>query len=120
MYSVRTIALAAGFALLAAPAFAHAFLKTASPAVGSTVSQAPSQVMINFTEGVEPQFSTITVKNAQGQQVQTGKPHLVGGDTHLAVNVKPLPPGTYTVAWHATATDTHKTQGTFHFIVASK
>ena len=120
MHSVRTIALAASLALLATQASAHAFLKTASPAVGSTVSQAPSQVMINFTEGVEPQFSTITVKNPQGQQVNTGKPHLVGGDTHLAVNVKPLPPGTYTVDWHATATDTHKTQGTFHFTVASK
>ena len=120
MHSTRMVALAAGLALLAAPAFAHAFLKTASPAVGSTVSQAPSQVMINFTEGVEPRFSTITVRNAQGSPVETGKPHLVGGDTHLAVALKPLPPGTYTVVWHATATDTHKTQGTFHFTVASK
>ena len=120
MQCVRTIALAAGFALLAAPAFAHAFLKTASPAVGSTVLQAPSQVIINFTEGVEPQFSTITVQNAQGQSVEAGKPHLVGGDTHLAVDLKPLTSGTYTVVWHATATDTHKTQGTYHFTVASK
>jgi len=120
MHSVRTIALAAGFALLAAQASAHAFLKTASPAVGGTVSQAPSQVMINFTEGVEPRFSTITVQNAQGTRVETGKPHLMGGDTHLAVDLKPLPPGTYTVVWHATATDTHKTQGTFTFTVESK
>lgn len=120
MHSVRTIALASAFTLWAAQAWAHAFLKTANPAVGSTISQAPSQVVIDFTEGVVPQFSTITVRNAQGQQVETGKPHLVGGDTHLAVDLKPLPPGTYTVVWHATATDTHKTQGTFHFTVASK
>lgn len=120
MHSMRTIALAAGFALLASPAWAHAFLKTASPAVGSTVSQAPSQVVINFTEGVIPRFSTITVRNAQGQQVETGKPHLVGGDTHLAVDLKQLAPGTYTVDWHATATDTHKTDGSFHFTVGSK
>jgi methionine-rich copper-binding protein CopC len=120
MYSVRTFAIAAGFSLLAAPTFAHAFLKTASPAVGSTVSEAPSQVVIDFTEGVEPQFSMITVQNAHGQQVETGKPHLMGGDTHLAIVLKPLPPGTYTVVWHATAIDTHKTQGTYHFTVASK
>jgi copper resistance protein C len=121
MHSVRALALTAGFALLGAPAWGHAFLKTASPGVGSSVSQAPSQVVINFTEGVEPRFSTITVQNAQGMRVDTGKPHVVGGDTHLAVDLKPpLPPGTYTVVWHATATDTHKTQGTFHFTVGSK
>ena len=74
--------------------------------------------MINFTEAVEPRFSTITVLNAQGAQVQTGKPHLVGGDAHLAVALKPLQPGTYTVIWHATATDTHKTEGKFTFTVA--
>ncbi len=120
MYTVRTIALAAGLALLTGHASAHAFLETASPAVGSTVSQAPNQVVINFTEGVEPRFSTIVVQNAQGAQVETGKPHLLGGDAHLAVDLKPLPPGTYTVVWHATATDTHKTQGSFHFTVGSK
>ncbi len=118
MKTIRTITLAAGCALLASPAFAHAFLKTASPAVGSTVSQPPSQVLINFTEAVEPRFSTITVQTAQGAQVQTGKPHLVGGDAHLAVALKPLQPGTYTVIWHATATDTHKTEGKFTFTVA--
>jgi methionine-rich copper-binding protein CopC len=120
MRSSRTIALVAGLALWSAHASAHAFLSTASPAVGSTVSQAPSQVVIDFTEGVEPRFSTITVQNAQGTRIETGKPHLVGGDTHLAVDLKPLPPGTYTVAWHATATDTHKTQGTFQLTVGSK
>jgi copper resistance protein C len=113
-------ALIAGLALWTVQASAHAFLKTASPAVGSTVSQPPTQVVINFTEGVEPRFSTITVQNAQGLPVETSKPHLVGGDTHLAVDLKPLPPGTYTVVWHATATDTHKTQGSFHFTIGSK
>ena len=120
MCTVGAMVLAAGVALFAAPAWAYAFLKSASPAVGSTVVQAPSQVVINFTEAVEPRFSTITVQNAQGMWVDTSRPHLVGGDTHLAVDLKPLPPGTYTVVWHTTAADTHKTQGTFHFIVGSK
>ena len=120
MYPTRALLLTAALSLLAAQASAHAFLKTASPAVGSTLSSSPTQVVINFTEGVEPTFSTITVQNAQGEQVATGKPHLVGGDTHMAVALKPLTPGTYTVIWHATATDTHKTQGSFKFTVASK
>jgi methionine-rich copper-binding protein CopC len=117
MNVTRIIPLAACLAMLALQASAHAFLKTATPAVGSTVAQSPGQVVIDFTEGVEPRFSTIAVEDSQGKPVATGTPHLVGGDTHLAVDIKPLPPGTYTVVWHATATDTHKTQGKFTFTV---
>lgn len=98
-------------------ASAHAFLKAASPAVGSAVAQAPSEVVIDFTEGVEPQFSTITVQDASGATVSAGGVHLAGGDTHLAVPLKPLQPGTYKVIWHATAVDTHKTEGNFSFTV---
>ena len=49
--------------------------------------------------------------------MDAGSPHLKGGDTVLAVPLKPLPPGVYTVSWHATATDTHKTEGKFTFTV---
>ena len=108
---------AAGFALSAGPAAAHAFLKTATPAVGSTVRSPPTQVVIDFTEGVEPSFSTITVQDASGAPVQTGDAHLQGGDTHLVVGLKPLQAGTYKVIWHATAVDTHKTEGSFTFTV---
>ena len=109
--------LAAGCMLCSAQASAHAFLKTARPAVGSTVKVAPSQVVIRFTEGVEPRFSTIAVRDAAGARVDTGGVHLEGGAANLAVALKPLGPGTYGVTWHATATDTHKTQGRFTFTV---
>jgi len=33
----------------------------------------------------------------------------------LKVPLKPLPPGTYTVDWHALSVDTHTTQGHFTF-----
>ena len=85
MSSTRTIILAAAVALWTAPAFAHAFLKTASPAVGSTVSP-PSQIEINFTEGVVPKFSSITLDNAKGAKVPTGAPHLVA-----AIRISPSP-----------------------------
>lgn len=109
---------AACLLLCAGQASAHAFLQTATPPVGSTVRQAPSQVLINFTEGVEPVFSTITVQNGSGQRVDSGGVHLEGGNTHLAVGLKPLGPGTYKVTWHATSVDTHKTSGTFSFTVS--
>lgn len=103
------------FTLFSSQASAHAFVRTASPAVGSVVSQQPRQVVIDFTEDVEPAFSSIVVQNASGVRVDDGNVHLAGGRTHLAVGLKPLPPGRYKVMWHATATDTHKTEGSYDF-----
>ena len=118
MSTIRTVAALAAFACCAGQALAHAHLKTATPTVGSTVQQAPTQVVIDFTEGVEPRFSSIVVQDAAGGDVSSGDAHLQGGDTHLAVGLKPLQPCSYTVVWHATAVDTHKTDGTFTFTVA--
>ena len=98
------------------PALAHALLKDANPPVGSALAMSPAAVAITFTEGVEPDFSSIEVQNAQGARVDKADPHLVGGDEkELAVNVPKLPPGEYTVTWHATSVDTHKTEGRFNF-----
>lgn len=107
----------AAFLLCAGQASAHAFLKAATPAVGATVQAAPAQVVIDFTEGVEPGFSTITVQDAGGTRMDTGAVHLAGGQAHLAIGLKPLPPGAYTVIWHAISTDTHKTEGRYTFTV---
>lgn len=108
----------AGLVLCAGPAGAHAFLKTASPPVGSTVPQAPAAVTLRFTEGVEPAFSTIIVQDAGGAEVSSG-PVRAGADaSSLAVGVRPLAPGSYTVTWHAVSVDTHRTEGRFSFMVA--
>ncbi len=117
---MRRTTLAIAMLLLATPAaLAHAFLRSADPAVGSTVSAAPQQVEITFTEGVEPSFSTIVVQNASGTRVDKGNVHAIpGAGKSLAVSLGPIPPGTYKVIWHATSTDTHKTEGSFSFTVA--
>ena len=116
---MRSILLAtAMLATAASAAFAHAQLTAATPAPGSTVA-APTEVAITFDEEVEAKYSTIAVTDAHGARVDGGAAHLVGGDElHLAVPLKPLAAGSYKVVWHATATDTHKTQGSFTFTVA--
>lgn len=116
MSRITTIA-AALCALSAAPASAHALLQSATPAVGSTVAPAPAEVAISFSEGVEPRFSSIHVLDASGAAMETGGVHAGGGGRQLAVGLKPLPPGTYKVIWHATSVDTHKTQGSYRFTV---
>jgi methionine-rich copper-binding protein CopC len=98
------------------PAFAHAFLQSASPRVGSESATPPTAVTITFTEDVEPDYSTIVVRNAQGVRVDEADPHLVGDHgNELAVKVPKLPPGQYAVSWRATSVDTHKTEGRFEF-----
>ena len=105
--------------LPASPAFAHAFLRHAIPPVGSEIPVSPPAITITYTESVEPSFSTIEVDNAQGARVDKADPHLVGGDqTKLAVSLPKLPPGRYTVIWHVTSVDTHKSEGRFNFSVS--
>ncbi len=97
-------------------ASAHAFLKTASPGVGSTVPP-PGEVSIGFTQDVEPAFSSIAVLDASGASVSAGAVHSGGDGARLAVALKPLAAGTYTVRWRATSVDTHKTEGSYSFTV---
>jgi methionine-rich copper-binding protein CopC len=105
--------------LLASPAaFAHAHLQSAIPPADATVDKSPAAVILTFTEALEARFSSIEVKDAAGKRVDDGKPHSEGGDAkRLSVGVAKLAPGVYTVDWHATSVDTHRTEGSFHFTV---
>ena len=100
---------------------AHAHLRTATPAVGSAVPASPPEVAITFTEGVEPRFSTIEVQDATGRRVDGGDVHTAPANNKiLSVSVPQLAPGPYTVVWHVTAVDTHKTEGKFQFTIRSQ
>ncbi len=99
-------------------AWAHAFLDHAEPKVGSTATFAPTEIKVWFTQELEPAFSSLEVADAQGKQVDK-KDTKLDEKTKLllTVSVPPLPPGTYTVAWHVVSVDTHKTQGHFEFTI---
>ncbi len=117
----RTAFALAVFACVALPlpaAWAHAFLDHAVPAVGSSVPTAPAAVTMWFTQQLEPAFTTATVTDKAGNTVDTGPAKVDPKDpTELQVPLKPLPPGTYSVAWHALSVDTHTTTGHFTFTV---
>jgi copper resistance protein C len=118
----RFFHLAAALLLLgasASPAFAHALLRKAIPGVGSTVHIPPTTVTLLFSEGVEAAFSSIAVSDAAGAHFENGDPRTAPGDEKtLILALKPLAAGTYTVEWHATSVDTHKTEGKFTFTLA--
>ncbi len=116
------LTIAATLALSVAPAvpgFAHALLRASDPATGSTVAGAPKQVSLSFSEAVEPALCRVAVTDAAGRAMPVGSP---SGDPHdarrLRLPLGALPPGVYTVTWHAVSVDTHKTEGHFSFTVA--
>jgi copper resistance protein C len=109
-----------GLAMLApySPASAHALLERTSPAVGGEIAASPPELSLSFTEAVEPLFSAIEVRDANGAAVATGKPHAAPDNSRrLVIDLPTLPPGIYTVIWHATSVDTHKTEGRYRFTI---
>ena len=116
--AILALAASASLALPLPVAWAHAFLDHAIPAVGSSVPTAPRAVTMWFTEQLEPVFTTATVTDKSGSSVGAGPAQIdPKNSTELLVPLKSLPPGIYTVTWHALSVDTHKTQGHFTFTV---
>jgi copper resistance protein C len=107
----------AGFAccVLSLPAFAHAHLKLSDPAAGATVTQAPKELTLTFTEELEPAMSGVAVTDDKGRPMEA-KPATISGDT-MTVAVKPLAAGLYHVSWHAVSVDTHRTAGNYDFTI---
>jgi copper resistance protein C len=114
-----TTAISALFIVFGAiAAEAHASLDRAEPRAGSTVETAPREITLWFTENLEPAFSTIDVRDAEGARVDQGKAEV--NETIMRVGLKPLPPGTYKVHWRAVSADTHVIEGSFSFQVGKQ
>lgn len=114
---VRQSGLGALLLATAQLAFAHAHPAQQTPAPDATV-EAPHEVAIDFTEGLEPKFSTLTVIDAAGKQVNSAKSAVDPSNTkHMSVPLGDLKAGTYQVEWTAVADDGHRTQGHYLFNV---
>jgi len=106
-------AVAAMFTLHGGIAAAHAFLDEAEPRVGSNVRIAPTELVLRFTQDLEPEFSTVTITDASGQRVDAGKPSFSGN--LIRVPLRALGAGRYRVTWRVLSVDTHSTEGAFSF-----
>jgi methionine-rich copper-binding protein CopC len=101
---------------LAQLACAHAYPTRQSPDAGAILSDAPSQVVIDYDDALEPAFSSLTVTDGAGKSVASGKSAVDPDDSkRMAVRLAPLAPGVYAVAWVAVAHDGHRTQGHYGF-----
>jgi len=74
---MQTFAVTALLTVMAGTAAeAHAFLDHAEPRVGSTVPTAPREIVLSYTQNLEPAFSSVEVSDASGARVDLGKPKI--------------------------------------------
>ncbi|WP_265535050.1 copper homeostasis periplasmic binding protein CopC [Pseudomonas saponiphila] len=105
--------------LVGSSAFAHAHLKSSTPAADSTVA-APSELRLVFSEGVEAAFTQVKISK-DGAPVEVKSLATEGADKKTLVvtpSATPLRAGEYRVQWHAVSVDTHKSEGSYSFKVS--
>ena len=112
-----TTAALLGSLLAASSVWAHAHLKSQTPAADSTVS-APAQLRLEFSEGIEAAFTKVTISK-DGAPVPVKSLATEGSDKKILIvtPAEPLTAGTYKVEWHAVSVDTHKSEGAYGFKV---
>ncbi|MEV2236794.1 copper resistance CopC family protein [Micromonospora sp. NPDC049891] len=99
------------------PAYAHNVLRKASPAQDAELKKAPTRITLEFMQKLNPSFTTITLSDADKQQVTVGEPEVSG--TKGTVSIDPtLANGVYTVAYRVVSADGHPVQGSYTFTVA--
>lgn len=103
----------------ARPVLAHAELLGSDPPANAVLPLAPDRVTLSFSEPVEPGFTRAQVLDAQRQRVDADDTRFSADRRSLSVGLKkPLPEGTYLVAWRAvSAVDGHDTVGAFPFSI---
>jgi copper resistance protein C len=84
---------------------------------GVAVAHAPTELVLRFTQDLEPAFSTVTITDASGQRVDAGKPSFSGN--MIRVPLRAIGAGRYRVTWRVLSVDTHSTEGAFNFGIES-
>lgn len=100
----------------ASPAGAHAEFLSSDPADGAVVDAAPSDVTLQFSEGVDLQPDGVRVLDGRGERVDLGQAASTGSSV-VAPLEDGLARGSYVVAWRVVSVDGHPVRGSFTFSV---
>jgi methionine-rich copper-binding protein CopC len=107
-----------GLVVLAGPASAHTGLESSSPAEGSSIAAAPTQVQLTFGEPVTLPPDPVKVTGRDGTAWKIGTPSVDG--KVVTVPVSPDGPAqAYTLTWQAVAKDGDNVTGTVHFTLTA-
>ena len=102
-------------ALPAAPAHAHAVLRSSDPVAGTVVPQSPGRVTLTFTESVQPVNGRIQVLAPDNSRADDGRP--AAADATVTITLNAQARGTYLVSYRVTSADSHPIAGSFVFSV---
>lgn len=100
----------------AGPASAHATLATTTPADGARLSNAPSQVRLEFTEAVELGAGYARVLAPGGERVDAGGAAVDGAVVTVPLRAD-LPDASYLVTYRVVSEDSHPIAGAYAFVV---
>jgi copper resistance protein C len=101
----------------AIPAAAHNELVGSTPPDGAIVAAAPREVVLEFDQPVQAQFSQVVVLDGVDGHHERGEP-LIEGAT-ITQGLGNLPPGVYRISYRVGSADGHPITGTLTFTVAA-
>ncbi|RSM62018.1 hypothetical protein DMB66_22915 [Actinoplanes sp. ATCC 53533] len=115
---VTALAVLASLLLVTGPALAHASLKSSTPTNGAKVAKAPRDVVLRFTEAVNPGSVVVAVRGSDGVTAVAGIPQVTGAVVEQPLRAT-LPVGHFTVTFQVVSVDGHRISGTLHFALVS-
>ena len=121
--AARWVAAALALALLAGaptvdPARAHAVLVRSAPSHRAVLGRPPERVDLWFNEKLEPAYSTVSIWNEAGGQVDERDAKVAPDDPRrLSVSFAARASGQYTVKYRVLSVDGHIVDSRFTFTV---
>lgn len=95
---------------------AHAHLKLSAPAEGAVLTEAPTAIVLTFSEAARITVAWIQKDEEPKQRLKT--PASSAAAEQISVAVPKLAAGGYTLSWRVVGDDNHIMSGELHFKVA--
>jgi copper resistance protein C len=104
--------------LIPSLASAHAYLVKSVPPGRATLFASPAKIQLWFNERLEAHYSSASVTDPDGKRVDLDNAQVSSEDPkQLAVGIKPLRPGKYTVKFRVLSVDGHVVEQSFPFTI---
>ena len=113
--SIFFVALLLWFPSLAS---AHAYLVKSVPPGRASLFASPTKIQLWFNERLEPRYSSASVLDSEGKRMDRDDAQVAPDDPkQLAIGVKQLQAGKYTVKFRVLSVDGHIVEQTFPFTI---
>lgn len=97
---------------------AHAYLDASTPPPNGTTVEGKTVLAVRFTEVIDPDHTRVRLEGPHGASIPTVLDQPVDRPRVLRIEVAPLAPGSYELAWSSFSIDSHVDHGTVPFTVA--